>query len=55
MSLLIFLLKRKRQCTNAPLDTASTKQEAINKVLDNSDIQVEIVSSIWCTDSFVFN
>ena len=44
MSLLIFLLKRKRQCTNAP-DTASTKQEAINKVLDYSDIQIEIVSS----------
>lgn len=29
-----------------PPDTAPTKQEAINKVLDNSDIQVEIVSSI---------
>ena len=38
-----------------PPDTAPTKQEAINKVLDNSDIQIEIVSSIWCTDSFVFN
>ncbi len=27
-----------------PPDTSPTKQEAINKVLDNSDIQVEIVS-----------
>jgi len=38
-----------------PPDIAPTKQEAINKVLDYSDIQIEIVSSIWCTDSFVFN
>ncbi len=29
-----------------PPDIAPTKQEAINKVLDNSDIQIEIVSSI---------
>lgn len=29
-----------------PPDIASNKQEAINKVLDNSDIQIEIVSLI---------